>query len=1201
MDEILFFLKRKIFFLYIFNLLINFSFSYLEFKFPYAFKLKNKNIFVIHQLGVSICNNNFTEIISEEVTFSNSEKIATDEALSKVTSVSADGYYIICLINDKIYIFDGDGYFLKKSTNSITSLTVEYYSLEYFTLIDNYIYFAIGFISNQKLYLYSYTYNVPSKVFEAYSQYQYSSSSYNIVNSGLSCHYMSSNTYGHFVLFCLCGVKYNDIKNQIALNYFDITDQDITLLKRKYLSILHEIKYIKSTLLPDCQNLFVGFMSSNGIAYHWKYNINMDSTTYNLKYFNNSYCKLIPHGFKYNYYPEKSELIYTCLLENDDWTVPNAKILVANIYFNDSQKSYSYKYNDCDLHGYSIIYLDSENDYYIISDAECSNTLIPFDVLFDIFKEETTIITEVIELEEKEEEMETCEKEEENIESSNEEEENNYITIIEEQKENDINIIQELEKVDSTFLEEKETMKLTDMKDDSQFNESNISYICPEEYIKLPHEEDKCKNDCISNDNNKYEFKNVCYDLSSNILNKIDHCDILCSAKNIFEILEIKNFETFCNMDITKNLFCFLNYKGIYNNSREQNIELQDIILEKIEKGFISNDYNTESLDEGKGQVLKFNKMEITLTTTETQKKMLDHHNLTGIDFTECEKLLRKFYNIAIDKKLYMMKIDMYQERMKIPKIEYDVYSKLNDTNLIKLNISICKNINIDLSIPAFISEKDNIDEYNKSSGYYNDLCYPAQSESNTDIIIKDRQKEFIDKNKTVCQENCDFTEYNYNTKKAKCSCKVEESSSSSINMVINITEIYQSFKDIKNMINIEIVKCYKILFTKKGIIKNIAFYLIILLLFLHFIFIIIFYCKDSDKIKKRIGDIVFAIKNWDLVIEEEKEKNTKSKKLKNDNSKNKEQSLNINEHKRKRSKYMSSLNTDNAIIQGNKQLRRNRKINSNNRRRKSSIDKSKTNSLNSTKNQLKNSILNREVIIKKTKKIMEYNQEEKNKLIYVKAIKFDKRTYCEYYISLIQTKHVLVFSFYYNSDYNSRIIKIDLFFNRFVIYFTINALFFNDETVHQIYDDKGKYQLLYQLPQIIYSTLISSVLDILLKILALSENSIIELKNDKSKKNLNQREKDLKNKLTIKFIMYFILTFIYLLLFWYYLSIFCAIYINTQIHLIKDTLLSFGLSFIDPFFLYLIPGLFRIPALSNKKDQRICLYNISKLFQMFL
>ena len=221
------------------------------------------------------------------------------------------------------------------------------------------------------------------------------------------------------------------------------------------------------------------------------------------------------------------------------------------------------------------------------------------------------------------------------------------------------------------------------------------------------------------------------------------------------------------------------------------------------------------------------------------------------------------------------------------------------------------------------------------------------------------------------------------------------------------------------------------------------------------------------------------------------------------------------------------------------------------------------------------------------------------NELSYKLALKHDKRTYCGYYLSLIRTKHNLIFSFYYTNDYNSRIIKIDLFFISFVIYYTVNALFFIDDTMHKIYEDKGEYQFVYQLPQILYSSLISAILNALLKILALSEGDILELKKTKSKKNLKQKNNDLNSKLQIKFILYFIISTILILFFWYYISMFCAIYKNTQTHLIKDTLISFGLSMFYPFGIYLLPGIFRIPALSNEKNGRKCLYIISKLLQM--
>ena len=62
----------------------------------------------------------------------------------------------------------------------------------------------------------------------------------------------------------------------------------------------------------------------------------------------------------------------------------------------------------------------------------------------------------------------------------------------------------------------------------------------------------------------------------------------------------------------------------------------------------------------------------------------------------------------------------------------------------------------------------------------------------------------------------------------------------------------------------------------------------------------------------------------------------------------------------------------------------------------------------------------------------------------------------------------------------------------------------------------------------------------------------------------------------------------------------FDIIYKNTQVHLLKDTVTSFGLSLVIPFLIYLLPGLFRIPSLSNSRKKRECLYNFSKFLQSF-
>ena len=150
---------------------------------------------------------------------------------------------------------------------------------------------------------------------------------------------------------------------------------------------------------------------------------------------------------------------------------------------------------------------------------------------------------------------------------------------------------------------------------------------------------------------------------------------------------------------------------------------------------------------------------------------------MTSIDLGECETELRKFYNISNDKKIYLRKIDIEQPGFKIPKVEYDIYSKLNNSNLIKLNKLICSNIKIDIYMPLDLNE--NLDILNSSSGYYNDICYTTKSDNGTDISLKDRREIFINENKTVCQDDCDFSEYFYNIQKAKCNCDVKESSSS--------------------------------------------------------------------------------------------------------------------------------------------------------------------------------------------------------------------------------------------------------------------------------------------------------------------------------------------------------------------------------------------------------------------------------------
>ena len=234
--------------------------------------------------------------------------------------------------------------------------------------------------------------------------------------------------------------------------------------------------------------------------------------------------------------------------------------------------------------------------------------------------------------------------------------------------------------------------------------------------------------------------------------------------------------------------------------------------------------------------------------------------------------------------------------------------------------------------------------------------------------------------------------------------------------------------------------------------------------------------------------------------------------------------------------------------------------------------------------------------IIKQYKKVLERNDLEINSLPYDEALINDKRTFIQYYLSLLRANHLLIFAFYKNDeDYNSRIIKIFLFFFFFSVHLTVNALFFTDKTMHKIYLDEGTFNFIYQIPQIIYSALISGFINAIIKYLSLSQKIIIEIKREKNNKNYELIKGKTIKILKIKFTLFFIITFINLGFFFYFISCFCGIYVNTQIYLIEDTVISFGTSFLTPFVINLIPCSLRICALRCKKKNKNCIHKLSQ------
>ena len=142
------------------------------------------------------------------------------------------------------------------------------------------------------------------------------------------------------------------------------------------------------------------------------------------------------------------------------------------------------------------------------------------------------------------------------------------------------------------------------------------------------------------------------------------------------------------------------------------------------------------------------------------------------------------------------------------------------------------------------------------------------------------------------------------------------------------------------------------------------------------------------------------------------------------------------------------------------------------------------------------------------------------------------------------------------------------------------------------------KYNFIQQIPQIIYTTIISQLIEIFLCYLSLTDKHIYQIKKLDNNIDKNEIIKIFKV-IKIKSVAFFIFTFIFYIFYWYIVSLFCAVYENTQITFIKDSLLSFLLGIIYPFIIYLAPSSLRTIALRNAKSNLKCLYKLSDIIPL--
>ena len=442
-------------------------------------------------------------------------------------------------------------------------------------------------------------------------------------------------------------------------------------------------------------------------------------------------------------------------------------------------------------------------------------------------------------------------------------------------------------------------------------------------------------------------------------------------------------------------------------------------------------------------------------------------------------------------------------------------------------------------------------------------------------MTLYDRKYEFNDKNLSLCEINCTFKGYNENTSTVQCECIQKQG----LNRLNNENDnLINKLENNKNILNIDVIQCTDILNNSEDLKNNPGFYTLIFILVIFIIIFIIFCIKGYNSIKDNMENVIYKV--------------FKTKRKNNNNNIIKNFSNNKNNIKHKTTKLNKKIKYDKFK---NKQLKNIQPNNSEVKNIKSLMIDKKNKSKNeiiptcSTYN-IKNNI--------EIKSFLFETDYELNNSEYKDALKYDKRTACEYYYSLLKSKQLFIFTFLSFDDYNSGIIKKYIFFLSFALHYTINTLFFNDSNMHQIYNDNGLYNFKYQYLYIILSSIFSIIiLRIILICLVLTDKYIYEIKLQSNIEKANKLLKKILKCILIKFSIFFILNLILLIIFWYYLTCWNAIYKNTQFYLLKNTLISFSISLIYPFIINIIPVILRKNALQGNKKEY--LYRTAKIIQL--
>ena len=642
---------------------------------------------------------------------------------------------------------------------------------------------------------------------------------------------------------------------------------------------------------------------------------------------------------------------------------------------------------------------------------------------------------------------------------------------------------------------------------------------------------------------------------------------------------------------------------------------------------------------------------------------LVNGYNLSMIDLALCEQTLKDSNIINDNSIINLLKFEKLSDLSIEKNIQYELYT-INSSEKLNLSICKDKPVDIyipielseDTKIKYEDLKKQGYDLFDKNSSFYTDICTPYDSPDGTDVSLSTRNSEFYNSTETSCQKNCEYGDYNSDKSFLKCVCSVVQDDIETVKpeKYTGMTFLL-SFYDVLRNSNYEVVTCYGLVLRLINLIVNIGSIIVLALFLFYLIFMVVYMIKGISKLKIEISKIL-SMKDNNIDIKNnlrlntknfdgQKNKNNLDKKLKMHSTQIKKKDKYINK-KRSTIRPQSDKNLfnpknnnqlNNDVIRINKIIKKNNKKNSYPPKKSIKKDNSKIDIIknditinkfskesninldvhksiltskflleNQNHNKKSKSIINNNhqfpiISMNPTKDKYVYSNMELNEMEYLKAIENDKRNFGQMYWSLLSREHLIIFTFCSKNDYNIISVKLSRFFFFVCTDMAMNVFFFTDKSMNKIYKNYGKWDILENIPQILYSLLISQAVQIFICYLTLTDKHYYAIKRLKfsEENNIISIFKILRC-IKIKLVFFYVFTFLIFLVYWYIITSFCAVYKNTQIIFIKDSLSSFLLGLLYPFVLYIFPTLLRIISLKSEKKNLSCLYKLSDFIPIF-